>query len=122
MTTDATTPVLEEATQPPAKKRKRKPRQYKVSVTTPTHQSTTEVTRSGPAAAASDGARANIHQFTLKEPHKVWVKSNSKFHPYTIIRNYDNKKLRRFTLAKAGPSISLKDGNDPSHQIPANLL
>ena len=115
--------VKTEPTERPApKKRKRKPRKFKVSIETDLHRSVTSLERSGPSAAASEAIRGSITQMALRTPHRVWVKSAHKYHPYTVVRDYDNKKHRRFTLTKAGESILNKDALNPVHQIPSALL
>lgn len=121
--TDVPMATQEVKTERPApKKRKRKPRKFKVSIETDLHKSVTSLERSGPSAAASEAIRGSITQMALRTPHRVWVKSAHKYHPYTVTRDYDNKKHRRFTLTKAGDSILNKDALDPTHQIPTALL
>ena len=114
--------MKEEEEQPAPKKRKRKPRKFKVSIETDLHKSVTSLERSGPSAAASEAIRGSVTQMALRKPHRVWVKSAHKYHPYTVTRDYDNRKHRRFTLVKAGDSILNKDAQDPAHQIPTALL
>ena len=120
--------VANQPSDPPAQqgkskpKRKRKPRKFKVAIETELHRSVTSLERSGPSAAASEAIRGSITQMALRTPHRVWVKSAHKYHPYTVTREYDNKKHRRFTLTKAGDSVLNKDAGDPKHQIPSALL
>lgn len=102
---DTNTPVV--ATSPPKKKRKYTKKKYRVAFETEDHQSVSNIVRSSPKAAASDAVRANITKFTLREDHTIWVKSRSKSHAFTVRRDYDDKKFRRFTLVKKEPSPAL---------------
>ena len=90
--------VVEEEKQP--KKRKRRMRKYKVDVTTPTLNSSMQLEKSGPRAAASAATRSVIAHIPLQEPTRIWVRSNTKVHPYLVTRDYSNSKFKRFRIEK----------------------
>lgn len=103
------------------KKPKRKRRKYRVSMKTSTIDSSMAVERSGPQPAARDMARSHINQIPLREATRIWVRSSSKLHPFSVTRAYDNKKHRRFNVVRDGESISLKQASDPQYDVPPSL-
>lgn len=127
MTEPTTTPMSQPrpeflTPEPVSKKRKtrvRKPKEYKVHLSNSKVSSLMTVSRSGPEAAAADVTRTHIKTVKLNTPQKVWVRSHTKFHPYIVTRNYENPKLRKFTLEKDGDPISIKNGE--TELIPKEL-
>ena len=116
-------PVMEEKQETPANPKKRKTRHYKVAIDTVNLRSVQDVDKSGPSAAAAHVVRSQITGLKMQTPHNVWVRSRSKFHPYVVTRDYDNKKYRRFSITK-GESMSVQKANEQkeSLQIPTSLF
>jgi hypothetical protein len=97
--------------------RKRGPKTYNVHIQQPGGVSIISATKSSPHAATSHAVRKVVKDLPLRTPVKVWTKSKSKYHKYSITRDYDNAKHRRFTIAREGPSIGKKQIT-PEHGVP----
>lgn len=77
------------------------------------------VRKSGPKAAASLGVRKAIGSIPLKQEVGVWVRSKKRFHRFNVLRDYDNRKRRGFSITRPFPSNSFKA---PMGSTPASLL
>lgn len=87
----------------PAPKRKRSSkRSYTVHVPYGSEGKFQEIHthKSGPRAAVSHGVRRMIKDIPLKMDTTVHVKSQKKKYQFTVKRDYDNPKHRRFLVTK----------------------
>lgn len=102
--------------------RRRGPKDYRVSVPAKSGNSVLHVSKSGPKSATSHAVRSLVKSLPLREDVKVWTKSRSKYHPFIVKRDYDTQRHKRFTIARAGPSVAVKQATTTDHGIPAELL
>lgn len=115
-------PVQTETKTEQPKKRKTKRKPYKVAVPSgDSGHSLINVTKSSPRAAVSAAVRGVVKSIPLRTPVTVWTKSSSRVHAFTVTRDYDTKKHRRFTVARAVAGIGTKQVK-PEHNVPADLL
>lgn len=87
--------------------KKRSLKSYEVFI--PSLSASSKMLKSTPRSAVSTTLRQHIKSLPLHEEVKVYAKSKVKTHNFSVLRNYDNVKHRRFILKKINNQNSIAD-------------